>query len=147
MLGALYGAEPLDVAEEREKFNSWRERLVPCITDTVAYLASIGKEVTVVTDRKEFASNVEVIHMYVLRKRFQQTDAEALSSKPFKHPVKVYQSCTIDEIKKGEVVLVDKEFNKIPLPCDNVVTCWTRPQTELLEQMKAAGLNVVKRLP
>jgi len=112
-------------------------------TDTVAYLASIGKDVTVVTDRKEFASTVEVIHMYVLRKRFQQTDAEALSSKPFKYPVKVYQSCTIDEIKKGEVVLVDTEFNKITLPCDHVVTCWTKPATELLEQMKAAGLNVV----
>jgi hypothetical protein len=31
--------------------------------DTATYLASIGKEVIIVTDRKEFASSVEVIHM------------------------------------------------------------------------------------
>jgi len=112
-------------------------------TDTVAWLASIGKEVTVVTDRREFASSVEVIHMYVLRKRFQQTDAEALSSKPFMHPVKVIESTTIDEIRQGEVVLVDKDFVKSTVPCDHVVTCWTRPNTELLRELKSAGVPVI----
>jgi thioredoxin reductase len=112
-------------------------------TDTVTWLASIGKEVTVVTDRREFAAGVEVIHMYVLRKRFQQTDAEALSSKPFKYPVKVIESTTIDEIRKGEVVLVDKNFVKTLVPCDHLVTCWTRPNTALLAQLKAAGVPVV----
>ena len=112
-------------------------------TDTVTWLASIGKDVTVVTDRREFAAGVEVIHMYVLRKRFQQTDAEALSSKPFKYPVKVIESTTIDEIRKGEVVLVDKNFVKTLVPCDHLVTCWTRPNTALLAQLKAAGVPVV----
>jgi 2,4-dienoyl-CoA reductase-like NADH-dependent reductase (Old Yellow Enzyme family)/thioredoxin reductase len=112
-------------------------------TDTVAYLASIGKRVTVVTDRKEFGSSVEVIHMYVLRKWFRQEDAEALHSKMFKHPVTVYQSTTIDEIREGEVVLVDRSFVRTTIPCDNVVTCWTRPNTALLEEMKKAGLKVV----
>jgi NADPH-dependent 2,4-dienoyl-CoA reductase/sulfur reductase-like enzyme len=112
-------------------------------TDTVAHLASIGKEVIIVTDRKEFASSVEVIHMYVLRKWFKQTDAEALSSKMFRHPVKVYESCTINEIRKGEVVLIDKNLKRTTIKYDHVVTCWTRPNTGFLKKMKDAGLPVV----
>jgi 2,4-dienoyl-CoA reductase-like NADH-dependent reductase (Old Yellow Enzyme family)/thioredoxin reductase len=111
--------------------------------DTATYLASIGKEVTIVTDRKEFASSVEVIHMYVTWKRFRQTEAEALTSKPYKHPVTVHQGCMIDEIREREVVLVDRDFNKITVPYDSIVTCWTRPDTALLELMKAAGLPVI----
>ncbi len=112
-------------------------------TDTIAWLASIGKEVTVVTDRKEFASSVEVIHMYVLRKRFRQTDAEALTSKPFKHPVTVIESATLDEIREGEVTVIDRNFQRVTVPCDHVVSCWTRPNTELLGALTAAGLPVV----
>ena len=112
-------------------------------TDTAAHLASIGKEVIIVTDRKEFASTVEVIHMYVLRKWFEQTDAEALSSKPFKHPVKVYESCIINEIREGEVVLLDKNFNRTTIACDHVVTCWTRPDRSFLQKPKDAGFTIV----
>ena len=112
-------------------------------TDTIAWLASIGKQVTVVTHNREFAAKVEVIHMYVLRKRFKQTDAEALTSKPFKHPVTVIESATLEEVRQGEVVLIDKDFRRTVVPCDNVVTCWTRPNTALLAEMKAAGLPVV----
>ncbi len=112
-------------------------------TDTAAHLASIGKEVIIVTDRKEFASTVEVIHMYVLRKWFEQTDAEALSSKPFKHPVKVYESCTINEIREGEVVLLDKNFNRTTITCDHVVTCWTRPGRSFIQKPKDAGFTIV----
>jgi thioredoxin reductase len=112
-------------------------------TDTIAWLASIGKQVTVVTHNKEFASRVEVIHMYVLRKRFKQTDAEALTSKPFKHPVTVIESATLEEVRQGEVTLIDKDFRRSVVPCDNVITCWTRPNTAQLAEMKAAGLPVV----
>jgi NADH dehydrogenase FAD-containing subunit len=111
--------------------------------DTATYLASIGKEVTIVTDRKEFASSVEVIHMYVTWKRFRQTDAEALTSKPYKHPVTVHQGCMIDKIKEKEAVLVDRDFRKLNVPYDAIVTCWTRPDTALLDQLRAAGLPVV----
>ena len=74
--------------------------------DTAAALAGMGKDVTIVTDKKEFAASVEVIHMYVLRKRFAQTDAEALHSDPFKHPVKVYENSTVYSIEPGKVVLL-----------------------------------------
>ena len=57
--------------------------------DTATYFASIGKDVTIVTDRREFAADVEVIHMYVTWKRFRQEEAEALAAKPYKFPVKV----------------------------------------------------------
>jgi thioredoxin reductase len=111
--------------------------------DTATYLASIGKEVTIVTDRKEFASAVEVVHMYVTWKRFRQEDAEALHSRPYAHPVTVHQGCLMDEIGEKEVVLIDTDFKRIAVPYDSIVTCWTRPDVELLDQLKAAGRAVV----
>jgi 2,4-dienoyl-CoA reductase-like NADH-dependent reductase (Old Yellow Enzyme family)/NADPH-dependent glutamate synthase beta subunit-like oxidoreductase len=111
--------------------------------DTAAFLASVGKEVTVVTDKREFGMTLEPVHMYVLRKRFNQTDAEALSSKPFAHPVTVLTGCSVYEIRDGEVVITDKEFNQTVLRIDTVVSCFTTPDTALLHEMKAAGLKVV----
>ena len=84
-----------------------------------------------------------MIHMYVLRKRFDQEDAEALNSKPFKYPVDVKEDSTVLEIKDGEVLIEDKNFNRERLKIDDVVTCHTKPNTEFLEEMSAAGLNVV----
>jgi len=112
-------------------------------TDTAAHLASIGKEVIVVTDRPEFGASVEVIHMYVLRKRFKQQDAEALSSKSFKYPVTVHESCTISEIGKGEVVLMDRDFNRKTVGCDHIVTCWTRPDRSLARLLRKDGILTV----
>jgi 2,4-dienoyl-CoA reductase-like NADH-dependent reductase (Old Yellow Enzyme family)/thioredoxin reductase len=111
--------------------------------DTAAHLASIGKEVIIVTGQRTFASSVEVIHMYVLWKRFMQTDAEALSSKPFKYPVTVHESCTISEIRNGEVVLLDRDFKRTTIACDHVVSCWTRPDQLLVGQLQKAGLTFV----
>lgn len=111
--------------------------------DTATYLASIGKEVIIVTDQKEFASRVEVIHMYVTWKRFRREEAEALSSKPYKYPVTVHQGCLIDEIREKDVVLVDRDFRRTVVPCDSIVTCWTRPNTGLLAGLASAGIPFV----
>jgi NADPH-dependent 2,4-dienoyl-CoA reductase/sulfur reductase-like enzyme len=111
--------------------------------DTAAYLASIGKQVTIVTEKHEFGSTVEVIHMYVLRKRFKQTDAEALDSKPFKFPVKVIENSTLYEIRAGEVVVEDKNFKRTTLQIDTVVSCHTRSNAEFLNELKAAGIKAV----
>ncbi len=111
--------------------------------DTATYLASIGKEVTIVTDRKEFAADVEVIHMYVTWKRFRQEEAEALDSKPYRHPVRVMQGCMVDEIREKEIVVVDRDFNRSTVACDSIVTCWTRPDTELLQELVTAGVTVL----
>jgi 2,4-dienoyl-CoA reductase-like NADH-dependent reductase (Old Yellow Enzyme family)/thioredoxin reductase len=110
--------------------------------DTVSYLASIGKQVTVVTERKEFGSTVEVVHMYVMRKRFQQTDAEALDSKPYKYPVTVYENSTVYKIGDGEVVIEDKNFQRSTLAIDTVVTCHTRSNTALFDELRLRGVNV-----
>jgi NADPH-dependent 2,4-dienoyl-CoA reductase/sulfur reductase-like enzyme len=126
---------------EGEKVIVWGDHYAAA--DTAAHLASIGKEVTIVTDRREFGSSVEVIHMYVLRKRFNQTDAEALVSKPFKHPVTVRESCTIIEIREREAVLLDRNFGRTTVPCDHVVTCWTKPAAGRFEAATGAGIPVV----
>jgi NADPH-dependent 2,4-dienoyl-CoA reductase/sulfur reductase-like enzyme len=111
--------------------------------DTAAFLANIGKEVTIVTENREFAANVEVIHMYVLRKRFAQGDAEVLKSRPYPHPVTVLTSTTVAEIRDGEVVLGDNDFARTTLPIDDVVTCHTRPDVDLLGELQAAGIRVL----
>ena len=111
--------------------------------DTVTALASMGKDVTVVTDRKEFGSSVEVIHMYVMRKRFAQTDAEALESTPYKYPVKVIENSTIYSIEEGKVVVMDKNFNRTELAIDDVVTCHTRSNMALFDELCAAGVPVI----
>jgi hypothetical protein len=112
-------------------------------TDTAAFLADIGREVTIVTENREFAADCEVIHMYVLRKRFAQGDAEALSSRPIKHPVTVLTGTTVAEIRGGEVVLQDKDFNRTTIEVDDVVTCHTRPEAGLFTELRAAGIHVL----
>lgn len=111
--------------------------------DTAQFLASTGKEVTVVTENRELGSTIEPVHMYVVRKRFNQTDAEALNSKPYKHPVKVITGSTVREIREGEAVLMDREFNLTTLPVDTVVLCKVKPNVSLFNEMLAAGLKVV----
>ena len=110
--------------------------------DTATFLASVGKKVYIVTDQKEFGSATEVIHMYVTRKRFAQTDAEALDSKPYKYPVTVIENSRIREVRDGEIVVEDKAFNEQVIKCDDVVTCYVRPNIDLYEKLTKAGLTV-----
>jgi 2,4-dienoyl-CoA reductase-like NADH-dependent reductase (Old Yellow Enzyme family)/thioredoxin reductase len=111
--------------------------------DTAAFLGSIGKKVTILTEKREFASELEVIHMYVLRKRFAQGDAEALSSRPYKHPVTVITNATVREVRDGEVVIEDRDFARSTLEVDDVVTCHLRSDTGLFTELRAAGVHVV----
>jgi 2,4-dienoyl-CoA reductase-like NADH-dependent reductase (Old Yellow Enzyme family)/thioredoxin reductase len=112
-------------------------------TDTAAWLADIGREVTIVTENREFAAETEVIHLYVLRKRFEQGDAEVLTSRPYKHKVKVITSTTVAEIRDGSVVLQDADFGRTELEVDDIVTCHVRPETQLYEELRAAGVRVI----
>jgi len=112
-------------------------------TDTAAFLADIGRRVTIVTENREFAADCEVIHMYVLRKRFAQGDAEVLHSRPYKHPVTVITSTTVAEIREGSVVLQDNAFGRTVVEVDDVVTCHTRSDTALFAELRAAGVRVL----
>jgi hypothetical protein len=111
--------------------------------DTAAFLGSIGKQVTIVTEKREFAADCEVIHMYVLRKRFAQGDAEALTSRPFKHPVTVITNATVREVREGEVVIEDHDFGRTTLQVSDVVSCQTRPVVDLYAELRAAGVHVI----
>jgi hypothetical protein len=81
--------------------------------------------------------------MYVLRKRFNQTDAEALDSKPYKYPVKIHTHSTLYSIRQGEVEIQDRDFNRTTLQVDDIITCHTRPNVDFLHAMRKAGLKVV----
>jgi 2,4-dienoyl-CoA reductase-like NADH-dependent reductase (Old Yellow Enzyme family)/thioredoxin reductase len=111
--------------------------------DTAAFLGSIGKQVTIVTEKREFAAECEVIHMYVLRKRFAQGDAEALTSRPFKHAVTVITNATVREVREGEVVIEDHDFGRTTLQVSDVVSCHTRPVVDLYGELQAAGVHVI----
>ncbi len=111
--------------------------------DTATFLASAGKQVTIVTERREFAAACEVIHMYVQRKRFALGDAEVLHSRPYRHPVTIIESTTVAEIAEGSVVLQDRDFNRSTVEIDSVVTSHTRPNVALFEELRAAGVRVV----
>lgn len=95
----------------------------------------------IVTENRELGPDCEVIHLYVIRKRFNQTDAEALDSKPNKYPVTVITSSTVVEIGEKEVVIQDNDFNRSTLEVDDIVTCHTKPNLGLYNQLKEAGLN------
>ncbi len=113
-------------------------------TDTAAFLGAHGKEVTIVTENREFAAETEVIHMYVLRKRFAQGDAEVLASRPYKHAVTVLTGTRVLEIRDGgEVVLEDRDFNQATVEVDTVVNCHTRSKVGLFQELRAAGIHVL----
>src|SRR5450756_1999386 len=99
--------------------------------------------VTIVTEKREFAAECEVIHMYVLRKRFAQGDAEALTSRPFKHPVTVITNATVREVREGEVVIEDHDFGRTTIQVSDVVSCQTRPVVDLYAELRAAGIHVI----
>lgn len=112
--------------------------------DTAEFLASIGKKVTVVTEKKELGSNLEVIHMYVTRKNFSQQQAEGLEDKKiYTHPVVVHESTTVYQIKDNSVILIDKNFNKTEIIVDTVVNCNVKPNQSFYNEMLEAGLPVV----
>ncbi len=111
--------------------------------DTAAFLANIGKQVTIVTEKREFAAECEVIHMYVLRKRFAQSDAEVLHSRPYKYPVTVITETTVREVRAGAVGLEDRAFRRTTLEVDDIVSCHTRPVHGLFDELRAAGVPVV----
>lgn len=109
--------------------------------DTATYLASIGKKVTIVTEKKEFGMGTEVIHMYVTRKRFQQTDAEALHSKPYKYPVTIFENSRVREITEKGAMVENKAFETQLVECDTIITCHIRSNQVFYRKLQEAGIT------
>ena len=47
------------------------------------------------------------------------------------------------EVGNGKVIVQDKEFSRIELAVDTVVTCHVKPNVEFLEEAIEAGLQIV----
>lgn len=112
-------------------------------TDTIEALGMRGKDITFVTENKEWGEDLEPIHKEVLKKRYNLGNGAALEGVPYKHKVKIYTQATVLEIRDGEAVLIDKNMEKIVVPCDDIVFCKTKENTALFDKLMAAGLNVV----
>jgi 2,4-dienoyl-CoA reductase-like NADH-dependent reductase (Old Yellow Enzyme family)/thioredoxin reductase len=108
--------------------------------DTAQYLASIGKEVTIVTQNSKFAANVEVIHMYVANKRFSGGESEALVPHPYKHKVRIITGTSLLEAGDGYAVIQSRDLVITRIQADSIVTCHTRPNTGFLTEMRKAGI-------
>ena len=57
--------------------------------------------------------------------------------------LKVLENSTVYSIEEGKVVVMDKNFNRTELEIDDVVTCHTRSNTALFEELCAAGVPVI----
>jgi hypothetical protein len=95
-------------------------------TDTIEALGMRGKDITFVTENKEWGEDLEPIHKEVLKKRYNLGNGAALEGVPYKHKVKIYTQATVLEIRDGEAVLIDKNMEKIVVPCDDIVFCKTK---------------------
>jgi hypothetical protein len=81
--------------------------------------------------------------MYVTRKRFARTDAEALESRPYKYPVKVLERSTVSQFVKDKVTVTDSAFNSTIIEADAVISCHQKPENSLFYTLLEAGIPAV----
>jgi len=111
-------------------------------TDTAEALGIRGKTITLITEDKEFAPEIEPIHKEIMKMRFAGGNGQALEGIPFDHPVTVMTQTTLLEYKDGEVIVMDNKFNKVSIPCDDLILARQEPDTGLYETLLAEGLLV-----
>lgn len=110
--------------------------------DAAEKLAGQGKQVTLVTEHRDFALWMEPCHRDVMLKRFRQGNGEGLAGKPFPHPVKVVSRSTVTSIgEDGEVTLMDSAFTKSVLRADNIVLASVEPEGGLYGRLLEAGMR------
>ena len=111
-------------------------------SDTAEAQSFAGKDVTIVTENKNFAATMEPVHRDVLMKRLAGRNGEALTGKTAQIPVKILTQSTVYRISGSEVTIEDNEFNKIQLYADTVILAHVRPVDELYKKLVEAGLKV-----
>jgi len=111
-------------------------------TDTAEAMALKGKEVILVTEDRDFAPNLEAIHKEVMLMRFKGGNGQGLKGNPIKIPVQIKTSTTVHEIKDGEVVLMNTDYEKEVVKIDTVIIGKTIPNTELYDSLITTGLKV-----
>lgn len=111
-------------------------------TDTAEALAMRGIEVTLVTEDKDFAPDIEPIHREVMKMRFAGGNGQGLEGTPIKNPVVIRLKTTVLEIKDGEVLLMNDKLEKEIIKVDTVILGMTEPNAELYEGLRATGLKV-----
>ncbi len=111
-------------------------------TDTAEMLGLRGKDITIVTEDKEFAPEIEPIHKEVMKMRFAGGNGQGLEGTPFKVPVKILTGTVVLEIKDNEAVMLDKEFNRFTVPFDTFILAETVPDDKLYQSLLSAGLLV-----
>ena len=110
--------------------------------DTAEALAQRGKEVIIVTEDKEFCSDIEPIHKDVMMRRFAGGNGQALEGRPIKIPVVIRTETTVLEIRDGSVVLMNEQFEREELDADTVVLAAQVPDDALFTSLRDEGLLV-----
>lgn len=102
--------------------------------DVAQKLLAEGKKVTLITEGG--ADTVDAEQSYWVRK---YTKANL-----FAHGVKVWCDCTIDDADESSVTFKTATGIQKTLSADTVVECFDmQPNTELLDELKAAGINAI----
>lgn len=113
--------------------------------DAVEKMAGEGRQVTVVTPNKEFASWLEPCTRDVMVKRLAGGNGEGLTGKTFAHPVTVIPNSTVLEIgEDGEVVILSNSFERSRVKVDNVVLATVQANDSLYKEYLDAGLVASK---
>jgi 2,4-dienoyl-CoA reductase-like NADH-dependent reductase (Old Yellow Enzyme family)/thioredoxin reductase len=127
-------------AEIGQKVIVWGDHYAAC--DTAEALALKGKEVIVITENSQFCANIDPVHREVMKARFNGGNGHGLKGSPISIPVDVRTNTTVVEIGDGEAILMNDKFEKETISVDNVILAKVESNTELFEQLLAAGLNV-----
>lgn len=114
--------------------------------NSVERLAAKGKDIILVTPEKEFAQWYEPVHRDVLIKRFNGGNGEGLGKdRAFSGTIETITNATITEITaKGDVTIMDKDFQKKVIHADNVVLANAVIDDSYFNKLKDAGLLVQK---
>jgi len=98
--------------------------------DAAEKLGCEGKEVTIVTEGREFAEWMEPCHRDVMMKRFGGGNGEGLKSKTYKHAVRIIGNSSVLEIRKdGTVVILSNTFERSEVKLFWRRSCPTRAYT------------------
>ncbi|MBS7645421.1 FAD-dependent oxidoreductase [Candidatus Bathyarchaeota archaeon] len=111
--------------------------------NTAEALALAGKDVTVVTENREFATNLEPVHRDVMMKLFSGVNPEGLSGKVPRIPVKIYTGSTVYSISNGKAVVQDGRFIRREVPADTVVLAHVKPSNSLYKELVEDGVKAV----
>jgi len=111
--------------------------------DTAETLARRGKNVTVIAEEDNFLPDMEPITRDAQMRMFAGTVVPGLGNKPPKHPVNVLTNTLVREVKKNNLVTINrKTLEEKVIKADTLVIARTRPGGQAKNDLAEAVKNI-----